>query len=100
MVVKYQGHAREFTIKFPNPDWDAVARISWEQLFGTAAFQGTFLELLPPLTSAASLIPQPSGKAPSAADCWDMRRAEWVDCSGTAVTAMSRIEPVGRGPVM
>ena len=45
-----------------------------------------------PLSSTTSLTPRPSGKPPSAADCWDMRRAEWIDCTGCAVTAMSRVE--------
>ena len=95
MVVKYDGRPPPaFVLKFPEATFDSL-RVSWAQLLGAEPWGATRmhkLELQPVGTVGSSLMAQPQGKKPRAADCWDMRRGEWVDCTGRAVTAMTKVE--------
>ena len=93
MVVDYG--ATRFKLKFPDDASPRELRVSWAQLLGAEPWGATrmhTLELQPVRTVSSRLMAKPDGKKPRAADCWDMRRGEWVDCTGRAVTAMTRFE--------
>ena len=89
MVVGFDGRKPPaFIIKFPVAGYVPL-RASWAQLFDDAPFNDAILRMQVPLSNSTTLTPRPSGKPPSSADCWDMRRAEWVQCDGHAVTAIT-----------
>ena len=82
MVVGY-AH-RWFTIKFVEPNIESI-RAQWGQLRGDTPWPEPgspwYLELQL-ATTLAPLVEPPRGRIPAAADCWDMRRGEFVDKTG------------------
>ena len=95
MVVAYKQ--RGFTIKFSEPGFESVTGVQWGQLCGTANWplatsETPRLKLRVAPTPILRLASQPRGRVPASAECWDMRRAEFVDKTGHAVEPMSRAE--------
>lgn len=91
MVIKYDGRDRLFDIRFPPELQSAdVKDLSLAQLFGEEQWCGQLITLQPLIWSAASLTPPPSQRPPASADCWDMRRADWMRSDGSSAASASR----------
>ena len=93
MVVAYRQ--RGFTIKFLERGVDSVTGVQWGQLCGTANWplatsETPRLRLHAAPMSILRLVSQPRGRVPASAECWDMRRGEFVDKTGHAVEPMTR----------
>ena len=87
MLTKYL--ARVFTVKFASAFEANDEYVTWGHLLDGVPWKGVQLELQW-LPSPTVLTPQPSKRTPSTADCWDMRRAEWVASDGTAISSTPR----------
>ena len=100
MVVAYTpSKCRDrstFTLKFPpisdmNLKTDVVY-LNWSHVLGETLWCGVELRPLHAVQVGVLMDPPPRSRKVAAADCWDMRRGEWVWCDGRAVTAMTRVE--------
>ena len=88
MIVNYSSGI--FTVRFPPAHETADIYVRWPHVLGETDWSGVRLELLPPSGSgvAGALTPRPEGRPPVTADCWDMRRAEWVRSDGSPAAAV------------